>query len=184
MYSINLYPEYAAHRLVARRRVGRAALLAVLLGLQGGLVGALIVSGLMFGEQAASLRAAAERQRAQASLAPATAAEWDLQQRLFSVRTARIDWSPKLAAVSNEILPALRLSGLEGSVAQKGKPARLLVAGVLRDPAAGAEILTNFSDKLRASNPIRSDFPEIALETVASGSANEFVVACRSPKKD
>ena len=61
MYKINLYPEYRQHRQSARARAASTAVFFSLLGLEVVLVGALILSGTLLGEQVDTMSADVNR---------------------------------------------------------------------------------------------------------------------------
>lgn len=186
MYKINLNKGYFERRRASRLRTFRTGALAVLLTVEVVLVFTLIVSSLLLGEQASSLRAEVGRLSAlvdgEASASPAELMH--MARQIIHIRNSRIDWSPKLASVSDVIDNKVRLVQVVGQVAQKNGPARLSLSGVTEGAGDEMEAVTDFMKTLRTSNSIASDFPNIRLEAIEGTRSGRFRVVCDARREE
>jgi hypothetical protein len=181
MYRINLHPEYVEHRRRARQRLVHTIFFSTLLGLQLLLVGSLILSAFLLEEQVRILGTAVPRLDRSVSGLGAPAPERDVARRLFAVRQERIEWSPMLAALADEISDSLAVVRIEGEVASPRDPAGLLIQGRSEDPQARLGQVTRFIDGLRGDARLADRFPEIRLGTIKGDQAGQFQVICTPP---
>ena len=178
MFKISLYPEYHLKKRAARQRTVRMALLLGLLGLEVALIGSLVLSASLLQEQTAAARHALPRLSEQLRTVDEMQPEVELAQQILKLRSARIDWSPKLAALGQQIDPSLRLVEVTGQAAAEKRPARLEMGGEVRERDANLEQVSKFIDELRADQRITADFTGIRLGTLKGGTANRFRVIC------
>jgi len=182
MYRLNLYPEYEQAQRRARRRVALTSLLSAFLGLSVLLIAALTISSILLRERVAALRAQRSELRARvagggqqpAAEAPAT--------RILALRGARIDWTPKMAAVSNLLPDDLILSEILGESEWKGKSSRFEMLGMIRVKEPGVDAVSQFVERLKGDPSVSADFQNVGVGYIkGSGS---FRVVCRNPEKN
>jgi len=183
MYKLNLYPEYEHGQRLARRRVLLTLLLSAFLGLSAMLIAALTISSILLQERVAALRmqhgelAARVKSGGGQGLTEATPATAFLE-----LRSARIDWAPKIAAVSNLISDDLILSEILGESERKRNTSRFEMLGTIRQNDSGAEAVSRFVERLKADRSVSADFQDVGVGYIkGSGS---FRVVCRNPEKD
>jgi hypothetical protein len=174
MFRINFYPEYAAKRRRARQRVLWTALLAVVLALEAALLAALTTSGILLQERARYLRSQTEQ--IAAALPDLPPDNIDLALELLAKRRERIDWTPKLAALSAVIHDDVRLSEIIGQTPWRRQAARLEVNGVIRGARARMEDIARFADALKSESMITDDFPHVRVARL--GSEADFRIVC------
>lgn len=180
MYRINLHPEYAFRRRQARSRVWRLAVQASLMGMILLVIGSLSLSALLLHEKMSSytsqissqveaLEGTAEQQRVLA-----------LADEIVYLRSSRIDWSPKLAALSEKIDPNLLLVEFKGNIADRGQPARLEMWGEALKDEVQISVFSNFVEVLRDDERFVQDFPGLHLGGIKDGKRTRFQVICNS----
>jgi hypothetical protein len=176
MYKISLYPEYHLKRRAAKAHLLRRVLLWSLVCVEGILLVSLLVSLTLLREQIRSLRAAIPQleQQLQATSQPQPAL--DLAQEMLRIRSRRTEWAPALAALSERIVPSLRLRRVEGEATLAKNPARLECEGVIRQGGGQLEDVTRFITALRADPRMTGPFPTIRLGTIRAGGTDNFLV--------
>ncbi len=184
MYRINLYPEHLANRQRARQRVARVGLFSLLLAIEALLLVAMAVSSYLLRDQSRTLQTEVQRLEARVAGQPADDAALGPARELVGIRRARIDWAPKLAALSETIDPALRIVTIEGTLPDKNRPRQLKLTGLSRDESSQREGVARFIDALRADRRIVADFPVIRLGTIQSGESSRFEVVGESGGED
>ena len=154
----------------------------ILLGLEVVLVCTLVLSSILLGEQARSLKAEVGRLSGlveqETSASPAELMH--MARQIIQIRNSRIDWSPKLSSVSELIDSEVRLVQVVGQVAQKNGPARLSISGVAEGVNNEMDAVTSFMKTLRTSSSIAGDFPNVRLETIEGNRSGRFRVVCNS----
>jgi Tfp pilus assembly protein PilN len=183
VYRINLYPEYVERRRVVRQRVGRTALVTVVVALELVLVVALVITGLLLREQAEGLRSDVASLRQQMNRASVQRPEMDVALQMLEIRQGRIDWSPKLASLSQQINRSLRLMELTGQTQAKGRDQILEIAGMIRGGGSDMQPVSVFIDSLRADPRISADFPFVRLGNVGGDGSTRFQVLCGKSKE-
>jgi hypothetical protein len=181
MYRISLYPEFGEKRRQVKRRTLHTALFGILIGVETLLVGALVVSALLLGEQANVMREGYQRlaSRVQGSGGPRP--ELAVAREMLFVRANRIDWSPKLAALSERIPPSLILKDVNGhSAAQRSAP-QLEMTGEVHSGVM-LEQVSRFIQQLSEDPRMTTTFPSITLGTIGGGGVEEFQVVCKPPE--
>ncbi len=178
MYRINLYPEFLSQKREGQRRTVRTAVLSVVVGLEVFLVGAQALSGVLLGSRAASLRAEIARltRRIEAGSRPLPG--FHVAQAMARVRMGRVDWSPKLAALSDRLGPSLQLTRVTGSVGRKNLPARFEIEGTVRGGGRPLQDVSAFLAGLRADRRVTGEFPDINVGNIGGRSADQFKVVC------
>jgi hypothetical protein len=183
MYRINLHPEFAENRRSARQAAARTAFAVGLLGGEAILLVSFVVSGILLREQASTLRAALPRLRAQVSVGEAPNPDVDLARMILQTRRERIDWSPKLAALSERLPPSLILREVRGETETRRSPGRCRIEGQIRSSGAGLEAVTVFLERLRLDSRFSADFPRIELGRIRGTESDEFEIACETAGK-
>lgn len=180
MYRINLYPEFEDHKRRARKGACWTAILAGVLSVELILVGVLALSGTLLSEQAAAIRSEISRIGVQGSGRAADAGELSLARQLLDLRLSRIDWSPKLASLSERIDSDLILDKVTGQVASKGQPAKLLIRGGVRSSSDPLRSASGFVETLRSDPRIATDFPKIRLGNIGGDEGGRMQIVCEA----
>jgi hypothetical protein len=180
MYRINLYPEAGERRREAGRRVGRTFLVGMLIGLEVVLLLLVGLSGFLLREQAFSLRAEVQRLGERAARVSHPSPELETSRELLAQRAARIDWSPKLAALKQAIVPSLLLTEVTAQVGEKGRPTRFELSGTVRAGEGEMEPVSGFLESLRSDRSLADDFPVIKLGNLEGGGASRFEIVCEA----
>ena len=183
MYRINLYPEYARNRRQRRQRALHTGLLAALTGAAGLLVVTLLLSAELLGDQKAQLQATNQRLETALGAEGTASAELDLARELLRRRARRIDWSPKLAALSHKIDDRLRLTEVNGRRASRGRGALLEVVGELRGRERDTQAVLRLVDSLGADPRITGDLTTVRLGTIEWSGGSRFQLLCQ-PAED
>lgn len=184
MYRINLYPEHLANRQRARQRVARVGLFSLLLAIEALLLVTLAVSSYLLRDQGRALQAEVDRLAARLDASSTDDATLGPARELVGIRRARIDWAPKLAALSGTIDPSLRIVSVEGTLPDRNRPRQLKLTGLSRDESSQREGVARFIDALRADRRIGADFPIIRLGTIQGGESRRFQVVGESDGED
>lgn len=180
MYRINLYPEAGERRRENHRRLGRTLLVGLVIGLEVVLLLLVGLSGLLLREQAFTLRAEVERLSARAARGSQPSPDLEVSRELLASRAARIDWSPKLAALKRAIAPSLLLTEVTAQVGEKGRPTRFELSGRIRAGEGEMEPVSGFLESLRKDPSLADDFPVIKLGTLEGGGASRFQIVCEA----
>lgn len=181
MYRVNFYREYFTRRRDARRRLAQTASVALLLAADAGLVLLLVVSGVLLGARARSMRAEIDRIGAKVAEISAPRPELDTARQLAEVRRTRIDWSPKLAGLSRTIGSSLILTGVRGQEAAGNKSARLEITGQARSGAADMDAVARFTDALRLDPAFHHDLTNVRLGNLGGDQSSRFQIVCEAP---
>ena len=181
MYRVNLYPELEGRRQAERDRLRQTIALASLAGLQLLLIGSLLLSGMLLQDRATRLRAENARL---ASLAHATAQSPEVlvARQLLAARQARVDWSPKLAALGRLVEAPLILSNVIGQADLRGRGARLDVQGRIRSVGQTESVL-QLVESLRKDPAMARDFPQVRIGSVSGEESDRFKVVCEPAGK-
>jgi hypothetical protein len=102
---------------------------------------------------------------------------------MLEIRQGRIDWSPKLVSLSEQIDRSLRLMDLKGQMKTKGRDSALEIGGVIRGRGSDMQPVSVFIDSLRADPRISADFPFIRLGNVGGDGSTRFQVLCGKSKE-
>lgn len=178
MYRLNFYPEFSARRRERRRHTLRFGVLAALVGVELALAGALVLSGLLLGDQARALRARVSRLTELAGGTSGAGEELEIVRELVARRQGRVDWAPKLAAVAASCDPALGLLEVKAEAGRSRRAARLEVSGSFRSAERDAGRVLEFVEDLSADPRISFDFPPARLESVDWSGAGRFRIVC------
>ncbi len=178
MYRINLYPEHADKRRRTQGRMLRMAVLTTVIAFEAVLIVALVITGVLLHERAGALQAEITHLSTDLQSQVQPRPDLEVARELLGLRRARIDWSPKLAALSQQIEPRLTLTSITGRAPDNVHPAAFEIAGRVRDERTGVEAVSRFIAALRADRRLNADFPEIQLGNLGGGSAGKFKVSC------
>jgi hypothetical protein len=182
MYRINLYRDYAARREHQKKRTVRTGVVAGIVGLEVLFLGGSLLSVFLLQEKIGMLRADIGSLPSRTLSVGTTQSELETARGLVKIRQTRLDWSPKIAALSQDIDSRLQLVEVVGQAADKGRPARLSLVGVWRGADTQMEPVSRFMEQLRKDQRISRDFPGIQLGTVQTDQSNRFQVICEPPK--
>jgi hypothetical protein len=157
--------------------------LAAVISLEGLLILILAVSGWILRERAQALHSenAQLETRLQAASPPGPGLQ--VAREMMLVRLQRIDWTPKLAAISEDIPPGLRLDQITGQFGIKGAP-RLELKGHVRAGAADMPSVSRIMEAFGRDRRISESFPETKLQTLEAGEGGRFLIACEAAWKD
>jgi hypothetical protein len=182
LYRINLYPEFREKKQRAKRRLAFTAGLSVLVGLEVVLIVWLAVSAYLLDERADRMRDQIGRLSTSIEALDKPTPELDTADQILTIRRARIDWSPKLSALSCLMNRSLMLDELKGQRPEKGNPARLELTGsILGSRTAGTEAVSRLIEEIRQDPRIVGDLPRVTLERIEGGGSNQFQLVCESP---
>ncbi len=184
MYKINLYPEYDQNRKAARTRAASTAVFFSLLGLEVVLVGALILSGSLLGEQVDTLSEDLIRLEDRLVNETLDRPELSIALDMLEVREARIDWSPKFVSIAEHLGESLALEELEGRAYSKRDPASFTISGHYRDKSATLDKVSGYIDRLRDDPRMYGDFPGITLGNIRSDGKGEFDLRCTAEEEN
>ncbi len=179
MYKIDLYPEFAAVKRAEHADQLRVVVSLCLVALPVLLLGTLLASFLHLGDERQRLRTSIPVLQENLVTDKRPALELDVVQQLVTIRRERIDWSPKLAALSARIDSSLQLVRIDGTIRVKRAPARFDLQGELPGTDLNLHIIYSFIDELRGDPRVVEDFPSIKLEAFKGGRTSEFDVICR-----
>lgn len=183
MFRINLYPEYAANIREGKLRAFRRGLIAGLLGLEVLIVGSLYLSGSLIADRADALRRDLPGLEARMAAYHQPGPELDTARSLVKIRSSRIEWAPKLAALSELIDASLLLNRVSGQITVKRSPAKFEIGGQVRRGKNHLEMVTGFVKSLQDDERIAGSFPNIRLDTL-KGDDGEFQIICGQSKKE
>jgi len=151
--------------------------LSVLLGVEAVLVVSLGLSAILLGERAEglaeSVRQLAGRVSAEHEPNPALPVALEILQ----VRSQRIDWAPKLAALSGCIDNSLRLGEAHGQTKSRDREAQLELRGLIRGRDPQVEVVSRFVEALQEEPRIAEEFGHVQLGTIEG--ADRFHIICR-----
>ncbi|MBM3285861.1 MAG: hypothetical protein FJY88_00700 [Candidatus Eisenbacteria bacterium] len=181
-YRLNFYRDYHLRRRLARRRTYWTAAVTVLIGIEVVIVGVLVLSSVLLGQQVDALRGEISRVSLRTQDLSVATPEAETARALLEIRRGRIDWSPKLTAVSSCIDRQLRLESLVGQVSEKGRPPRLVLGGVIRSGGDQAAPVSRFMEAMRRDPSIAADLPEVRLGAMDASDAGEsrFQIVCET----
>jgi hypothetical protein len=178
MYRINLYPDYQHNRRLARFRALTMGVLAILLGFEILLVGVLIVSDHLLSERVALLRDDMPVLSARVQSLTHPRPDLDLARELIAHRSGRIDWSPKLAAISEHCGASLQFREVEGRARTQHEQPLLRIRGEAKKYINSLEAVTDFMQRLRRDERLHAEFDDIGLGNIRDGESGEFEVSC------
>lgn len=184
MYRINLYPEFQEKRHRAKRRLALTAGLSVLVGLEVVLIVWLVLSAYLLDERVSRMRAQNAELAGRVEALDQPRPELAAANQILAFRRNRIDWSPKLSALSCLMDRSLMLDELHGQKQERGRPARLELTGtVLGARTAGAEAVSRLMDEIRLEPRIVGDLPRVTLERIEGGGSGQFQLVCESSQE-
>ena len=183
MYRINLYREYFERRRSRRGRAARIAALAALVGAEVILVGSLAMSGFLLQERVSRLRLELRRWSAVTAGDTLRAQEVEIGRALRKLRRDRVDWSPKLSALSDLVPSSMVLVEVKGQTGGKGRPGQFTAMGETHDGTGQMETVSRFLERLRQDPRIGGDFPRVRLGTIGEGASTRVQVVCEAAER-
>jgi len=178
MFKINLYPEHDSKQHNARVRVARKGILVGLLGLELLVVGSLYLSASLLSDRADQLKDMLPGLQSRISAYKQPGPELEIARQMLQLRDQRIDWAPKLAAMSEIIPLSLQLERLNGHIELKREPAKLELEGKVVRGKDHLEQVTEFIASLQDDDRISAKFPGVHLETLKGDQSGQFQVVC------
>jgi Tfp pilus assembly protein PilN len=185
VFRVNLYAERSERRAAARGRLLRAAAEAALVSVAGLVVTTIVISGLLLRERESALAADVARLNELLAPAPASDQEMGLAREIFAVRRARIEWSPKLAALAEAVDDGLVLDSFQGQSPQERIPAAFEIEGGGPDGDVDLDKVSAFVARLREDRRVTDGFAAVKLGNIRSGNDGFLVVGVpvAGPKK-
>ena len=178
MYRINVYPEYERKRRDRRSSHVHGTLLGLLFGACLLLIGGLMLSAHLLQVRAEALRASTLRLTTLVETTAAARPEIQTAQSLLRLRKGRIDWSPKLAAVADQIGPTIQLTRVDGQFQTKGTPAVLRLTGAVAERTTQLEHISQFMTALAEDRRIAQELPSVQLGNLKGSEDGRFVITC------
>jgi hypothetical protein len=157
--------------------------LVVLLGFEIMLVGVLLVSDHLLRERTALLHDDMPALSARVQSLTHPRPELDLAQELIAYRSGRIDWSPKLAALSEHCGASLLFLEVQGRGRSRHEQPRLTIRGKAQRNANSLEAVTEFMQRLRRDDRFRGEFDDIGLGNIRDGEFGEFEISCEQTEE-
>ena len=183
-YRINLYPEYNDKREAAKRRTWLTAAITAVAGLQILVIASLALNAHFLDTKAAQVSGDLPRLEEYIQRESEPRADLQTAQELLAIRRARVDWAPKLAAISRADVSGVDLVKLEGHHEQAAAPASLTIAGEARVDDRQLKRVGVFMTMLRDDEAFGPDFVSITLGNVKSDAAGGFDISCRTKEDD
>jgi Tfp pilus assembly protein PilN len=177
MYKINIYPEYAERVTNSKLRRVRSGTLMALVAVEVLVVSALLISGFLLAEQAQNANESVARLQEQIAAGPSQSDELAAARAMVSLRRNRLDWSPKLAALSSAIDPSLAMAKVSGEISPK-KTHRLVLDGRVKKGKPSMETVSGLLEALRGDERVSGDFEFVTLGNIRGGDSEEFQVIC------
>ncbi|MBU1699086.1 MAG: hypothetical protein KJ970_17105 [Candidatus Eisenbacteria bacterium] len=179
MFKINLYPEYIENRRLAKERMIYTIVLSAMTTIGILIIFLLLLSASLVRERTNAIRAEVARLADQVNRKTEMQPGTKLILELLEARENRINWSPKLAAVSRLINPSLQLEGMNAELAQRGHSVSFQLSGFFLSGGSDMESISEFVEALRGDPRIASDLPDVTLGNLQGRSSSRFQVFCR-----
>ena len=180
MFRINFYPEYVQRRIDARRRTTQLVGLYGVIGVEAFVLVGLLLTGALLTKRANDIASSITRMSSVITPTETAAPAIEVARELVQLRETRIDWAPKLTAISKEIQPILLVNNIDGRAAAKKIPARLRIEGEVRDGNEPLENVSQFLEGLRRDASVSKDFSAIELGSLKGRASTEFELVCRT----
>jgi hypothetical protein len=180
MFKVNLYPEREEKRRLARRKAMTTAAISGVLGINAVLVGSLILGATLLQERCRTLGDEVARLQAIADRKGTKAPGLELTRELFQLRQERVEWSPLLASIAENIPSSLVLEEIQGQTTHGRMQSRFDMNGLGRGGTVAMADVSGFVNHLRDDPRVNRAFPDVALGSVRS-ETGEFQVVCEQP---
>lgn len=180
MFRVNLYTEREEKRRRARRQAMTTAAISGVLGVNAVLVGSLILGASLLQERCHTLGDEVSRLRTIAEKTGTKAPGLELTRELFQLRRERVEWSPLLASIAENIPSSLMLEDIQGQTTHGRMQSHFDMNGVARGGTAAMADMSGFVNHLRDDPRVNLAFPNVALGSVRS-ETGEFQVVCEQP---
>ncbi len=180
MFKDNLYPEREEKRRRARRQAATTAAIAVVLGVNALLVVSLVMGTSLLQERCHALESDVTRLRSMTDRDGGIAPGLELTRELFQLRHDRLEWSPLLASVAENIPSSLMLSDILGQAARQRVQSHFEVNGQSRGGSVAMADVSGFVNHLHDDPRVNTAFPGVSLGSVRS-ETGEFQIVCEQP---
>jgi hypothetical protein len=184
MYRINLYPELEERRRLAKTGLLQTILLTVTSGLGIILIILITMSGFLLRERVVASRAEIRQMETRVSTESAPNDGAETAAEMMLIRTRRIDWSPKLAALAAGIPPSLKLQNLSANATERKRKASLEISGVILGSGADLGSVIAYVDDLKRDPRVTRDFSAVSLGSLGGSGQDLFHIVCEPARKD
>jgi len=174
MYKLNLYPEHARNRKEGKQRLIRTTIATAMAGFMLMIMGSLVLSTILVGSRIVSMRSEIRHQSAQFSSKSEQFSALKSAREMLDIRSKRVDWAPKLAALSDLISHDLILVEFEGYSPTEKREASLEMWGEARREGVQIGVLTRFAEALSADPRFHGEFPDLRLGSVQDARKTRF----------
>ena len=179
VFRVNLYTERDERQRAGQRRAVHTAFTALFLCLNFLAVGTLFLSATLLAERRDSVAGDVPRLTAKLATESAPTRDLDLAREMFRIKTGRMDWSPKLAAIADLIEADLELHEIHAEAARKKTPASLEIRGTVAESQDNLEDVSRYVKALSQDERILDGFSQAKLGTIRSGEG-EFQIFCET----
>jgi hypothetical protein len=177
MYELNLYPEQGEKKRIARAVSARASVLCALVGIELILICTIGISNRMLSEEAGFIRHDIDLLGSSAGTNATIDTRLAVAQEIISIRSNRVEWATKLAAISRDLAPGLVLVNVTGQVTS-GESSVLQIEGRIAGNVQEVEAVSRFVEGLRSERELTRDFPQVRLGTIAGDDVPRFQIRC------
>ena len=179
IFKVNLYTERDERQRAGQRRAVHTAFIAVFLCLNFLAVSTLFLSATLLEERRDSLAGDIPRLAAKLATESVPTKDLDLAREMFRIRQGRIEWSPKLAAISHLIEADLEIHEIQAEASRKKSPATLEIRGTVTESQDNLEDVSRYVKALSQDERILDGFSQAKLGTIRSGEG-EFQIFCET----
>jgi hypothetical protein len=180
MFKVNLYTEREEKRQRARKQAMTTAAISGILGVNAVLVGSLILGATLLEDRRHTLGEEVTRLQAIADQTGTKAPGLELTRELFQLRQERVEWSPLLASIAENIPSSLLLDAVQGQTTHGRVQSHFDMSGVGRGGTVAMADVSGFVNHLRDDPRVNKAFPDVSLGSVRS-ETGEFQVVCEQP---
>ena len=178
MFRINFYKSYEIRRNSERRNRKRLRLGGVLVLATTIVFGTQVVSSFLVRDQVNALRRGLPVLEQRVGAAESVGDRIQVARQLVKVRARRLDWAPKLVAVSEALDVGLVLEKIDATSTLKGQGSHMTISGRSRAPGTTLGAISGYTDALRDESRIAVDFPVATLENIRSDGGG-FEIRCQ-----
>ncbi len=180
MFKVNLYTEREEKRKRARRKAVTTAAISVVLGVNGLLVVSLVMGASLLQERYRALDGEVSRLQSMVEHHGDKAPGLELTRELFQLRHDRLEWSPLLASIAENIPSSLVLADVQGQTAHGRMQSHFEINGQGRGGSVAMADVSGFVNHLRDDPRVNVAFPDVSLGSVRS-ETGLFQVVCERP---
>lgn len=180
MFKVNLYTEREEKRKRARRQAATTAAISVVLGVNALLVVSLVMGASLLQERYRALEGEVTRLQSMVEHNGDKAPGLELTRELFQLRHDRIEWSPLLASIAENIPSSLILDEVQGQTEHGHVQSHFEINGLGRGGSVAVTDVSGFVNHLRDDQRVSAAFPNVTLGSVQS-ETGLFQVVCERP---